>query len=75
MSVPRRGPRTLSGFSTAPRRPPAVLVGPDGSQGLQAARILHDRRVPVIAFAKDPHNGHDTEPAHSRQCAVMRACP
>lgn len=36
--------------------PPAVLVGLDSMQGLQAARILHARGVPVIAFAKDPKN-------------------
>jgi D-aspartate ligase len=35
---------------------PAVLVGLDSMQGLQAARILHARGVPVIAFAKDPNN-------------------
>lgn len=35
---------------------PAVLIGLDSMQGLQAARILHDRGVPVIAFAKDPKN-------------------
>ena len=35
---------------------PAVLVGLDSMQGLQAARILHARGVPVIAFAKDPKN-------------------
>lgn len=36
--------------------PPAVLIGLDSMQGLQAARILHARGVPVIAFAKDPKN-------------------
>ncbi|MFP3913598.1 MAG: carboxylate--amine ligase [Actinomycetota bacterium] len=35
---------------------PAVLVGLDSMQGLQAARILHGRGVPVYAFAKDPTN-------------------
>ncbi|MHC4958490.1 MAG: carboxylate--amine ligase [Planctomycetota bacterium] len=31
----------------------AVLVGLDSMQGLQAARILHDRGVPVVAIAGD----------------------
>jgi D-aspartate ligase len=33
---------------------PAVLIGLDSMQGLQAARILHSRGVPVIALARDP---------------------
>jgi predicted ATP-grasp superfamily ATP-dependent carboligase len=33
-----------------------VLIGLDSMQGLQAARILHGRGVPVIALAKDPRN-------------------
>ena len=37
-------------------RAAAVLIGLDSMQGLQAARILHGRGVPVIALAKDPHN-------------------
>ena len=36
--------------------PAAVLIGLDSMQGLQAARILHGRGVPVIAFAKDPQH-------------------
>jgi D-aspartate ligase len=45
----------------APRRPdgalaPAVIVGLDSMQGLQAARILHDRGIEVIALAKDAKN-------------------
>jgi D-aspartate ligase len=35
---------------------PAVLIGLDSMQGLQAARILHSRGVPVIALARDPSN-------------------
>src|SRR5215218_744278 len=35
---------------------PAVLIGLDSMQGLQAARILHSRGVQVIALARDPSN-------------------
>jgi len=35
---------------------PAVVIGLDSMQGLQAARILHSRGVPVIALARDPSN-------------------
>ncbi|UCC26327.1 MAG: hypothetical protein JSU98_04330 [Gemmatimonadales bacterium] len=37
-------------------RPPVVLVGLDSMQGLQAARELHSRGVPVIAVAADPRH-------------------
>jgi predicted ATP-grasp superfamily ATP-dependent carboligase len=36
--------------------PPAVLVGLDSLQGLQTARILAGRQIPVIALARDPHH-------------------
>ncbi|MGD2045228.1 MAG: carboxylate--amine ligase [Gemmatimonadota bacterium] len=43
--------------SVAPRsRPPAVLVGLDSLQGIQAARILHGCGIPVIAVAADPRH-------------------
>jgi predicted ATP-grasp superfamily ATP-dependent carboligase len=35
-------------------QPCAIIIGLDSLQGLQAARILAERRVPVIAIAKDP---------------------
>ena len=44
--------------SAAPRSslPPAILVGLDSLQGLQAARILHACGIPVIAVAEDAHH-------------------
>lgn len=36
--------------------PPVVLVGLDSMQGLQAARELHSRGVPVMAIASDPEH-------------------
>ncbi len=36
--------------------PYAILLGLTSMQGLQAARILAARRVPVIAFAEDPNH-------------------
>src|SRR5918993_5009554 len=44
--------KSAAGRSSAP----AVLIGLDSMQGLQAARILHSRGVPVIALARDPSN-------------------
>jgi D-aspartate ligase len=35
-------------------RPPAIVIGLDSITGLQTARILAGRGVPVIALAKDP---------------------
>lgn len=35
-------------------RPPAIVIGLDSITGLQTARILASRGVPVIALAKDP---------------------
>ena len=35
-------------------RPTAVIVGLDSLQGLQAARVLAERKVSVIAIARDP---------------------
>jgi predicted ATP-grasp superfamily ATP-dependent carboligase len=52
----RRRERHGQSNDGAEGRPAAVIVGLDSMQGLQAARILHDRGVPVIAFAKDPKN-------------------
>jgi predicted ATP-grasp superfamily ATP-dependent carboligase len=37
-------------------RAPAVLIGLDSLQGLQAARLLARHKVPVIALAADPHH-------------------
>ncbi len=34
-------------------RPYAIIIGLDSLQGLQAARILAERKVPVVAIAKD----------------------
>jgi predicted ATP-grasp superfamily ATP-dependent carboligase len=36
------------------KRPCAIIVGLDSLQGLQTARILAQRNIPVIAIAKDP---------------------
>ncbi|MDQ4077225.1 MAG: hypothetical protein M3220_13375 [Chloroflexota bacterium] len=38
----------------ADRQPCAIVIGLDSITGLQAARILADRQVPVIGIAKDP---------------------
>ncbi len=38
----------------ASERPPAVVIGLDSLQGLQTARILARRDIPVIALAHDP---------------------
>ena len=35
-------------------RNPAILIGVDCLQGLQSARVLADRNIPVIGVAKDP---------------------
>jgi len=44
----------LPGSVTPPSRlPPAILVGLDSLQGLQAARILHGHAIPVIGVASD----------------------
>jgi 4'-phosphopantetheinyl transferase len=42
----------------------ANAIGPDGMNGLQAARILVARGVPVIAIAKDPKH----HPSRTRVC-------
>lgn len=39
-------------------RPHAVVVGLDTMQGLQTARLLSRRGVPVIAITGDPHHPH-----------------
>jgi D-aspartate ligase len=36
------------------QQPYAIVIGLDGMNGLQAARVLARRQVPVIAIAKDP---------------------
>jgi len=36
------------------RKPYAIVIGLDGMNGIQTARILSSRGVPVIAVAKDP---------------------
>jgi D-aspartate ligase len=36
------------------QQPRAIVIGLDGMNGLQAARVLARRQVPVIAIAKDP---------------------
>lgn len=47
----------MSGSAAPPSRlPPAVLVGLDSLQGLQAARILHACGIRVIAVAEDPRH-------------------
>ncbi len=45
-------------------RVPAVIVGLDGLTGLQSARILQRRRVPVIGLAQDS----------SHFCCRTKAC-
>ena len=42
--------------SRASQQPHVVVIGLDSLQGLQTARILARRQVPVIALAKDPNN-------------------
>lgn len=37
-------------------RVPAVVIGVDSVQGLQAARILAAKKIPVIALARDAHH-------------------
>ena len=37
-------------------KPPAVVVALDGMNGIQTARILARRGVPVVGVAKDPKN-------------------
>ena len=37
------------------QQPCAIIVGLDSLQGLQTARVLAERKVPVIAIAKDPN--------------------
>ncbi len=41
-----------------PEQPYAVLIGLDSLQGLQAARVLARRGVPVIGLARDPDDYH-----------------
>ena len=36
------------------QQPCAVIIGLDSLQGLQTARVLAERKVPVIAIAKHP---------------------
>ena len=38
------------------QQPYAIVIGLDGMNGLQAARVLARRQVPVIAIAKDPRH-------------------
>ena len=37
-----------------PKPPYAIVIGLDGMNGIQTARILAHRKVPVLAIAKDP---------------------
>jgi len=37
-------------------KPAAITIGLDSMQGLQAARILRDRGIPVIGIARDPNH-------------------
>ncbi len=46
----------MQGQLEASQQPYAVVIGLDGINGLQTARILASRGVPVIAIARDP--GH-----------------
>lgn len=46
------------------QQPYAIVIGLDGMNGLQAARVLARRQVPIIAIAKDP-NRH---PSRTRVC-------
>jgi len=38
------------------QKPYAIVIGLESMQGIQTARILADRKVPVIAIAKDKNN-------------------
>jgi 4'-phosphopantetheinyl transferase len=46
------------------QQPCTIVIGLDGMNGLQAARILNARGVPVIAIAKDPKH----HPSRTRLC-------
>jgi len=45
-----------SSAATGPRKPPAVILGLETMQGLQTARILARRGVPVIAVVSNPNH-------------------
>ena len=46
------------------QQPYAIVIGLDGMNGLQAARVLARRQVPIIAIAKDPKH----HPSRTRVC-------
>src|SRR3954470_11708418 len=50
----RQPPLVPPRMSTIASGPAAVVVGLDCVTGLQTARILHDRAIPVIGVAGDP---------------------
>jgi len=45
-------------MTVSTKRPHAVIIGLEYMQGLQAARILSKRSVPVIAIVKDRHHSN-----------------
>ena len=45
---------TMQLSSRDSQQPYAIVIGLDSVQGIQAARILARRQVPVIAIAEDP---------------------
>ena len=47
--------------------PAAITIGLDSMQGLQAARILHDRGIPVVGIASDP----DHHACQTNSCAAV----
>jgi predicted ATP-grasp superfamily ATP-dependent carboligase len=49
------------------QQPYAIVIGLDGMNGLQAARVLARRQVPVIAIAKDPKR----HPSRTRVCETI----
>jgi D-aspartate ligase len=51
--------------------PPVVLVGLDSLQGIQTARILHDRCVPVFAVAEDRSHPN----CRTNTCRAIRIAP
>ena len=65
-----RRPRRHRGSLGSPSdtHPPAIVVGLDSTQGLQAARALASEGVPVIGLAKDPR--HDC--CRTRICEEIR---
>jgi predicted ATP-grasp superfamily ATP-dependent carboligase len=64
--------RRRPGIRATPPLPPAIVVGIDCMQGLQTARILAARGVPVIATTEQPGH-HATRSRSCRRVIVARS--